>query len=83
MLAGATTNAGILVDGWHRGREVVVRVAGHHLDGSGRTMTGAVAAFSLAQGRDTEVDSHHSVTNLDASFLFFIDRLDGASRTHF
>jgi len=65
VFTGTTADAHSLVDGRNRGRQVVVRIRGHHLDGSCRTMAGAVAAFRLALGGDTEVGSYYSMTNLD------------------
>ena len=82
MLAGTTANAGILVDSGHRGRQVVVGVGWNHLNSACRTVTGAVATFTLSLGRDAEVHGHHGVTNLYARLLNLVEGLDGASRAN-
>ena len=75
VFAGAATYAGSLVDGGNVRRHVVLRVGGHHLDGTHGTMTLAVAALVLALCRDAFTDCHYSVTNLNARLLSLVDGL--------
>jgi hypothetical protein len=66
ILTGATTDAGLFVNGGHGGRQVVVGVARNHLDGLCGAVAGAVAALSFAEGGDTMVGRDHGVADLYA-----------------
>ena len=81
VLAGTAADAALLVDGGYEGRFVVIWVAGHHLDGSGRTVALTVAAVYTVGEHQTVLLNPYGVANLSRCLVFEADGLDGSCRT--
>ena len=64
ILTGTTAYATVFVDSRNVGRCLVVGVAGHHLDGADRTVTGTVATLYSVGQWDTVLLNPYSMTNL-------------------
>ena len=83
IFAGTTADADAFVNGGHRGREVIVGIAGHHRDSSRRTMAGTVATFVLTLGRDTLLGNNDGVANLNARLIEGVNGLNSSCGTYF
>jgi hypothetical protein len=81
ILTGTAAYATALVDSGDRGRQVVVGVKGHHLDGTGRTMAGTVAALHAVVHADAVLLDEDGMAYLDARLLLNVYPADGTGRT--
>ena len=81
ILAGSATNAALCV--YKRNAQcpftIVVLVNLHHLYCSRRAMAGTVATAYFVGENHATVSVKHSVTYLNRTFLFLINRSDGSS----
>ena len=82
VFAGSAADAEAFVDGGNRRREVVVRIAGHHGDGSRRTVACTVAALIDTIGGDALLGNDDGVACLDGGLLLAVNGFDSTSRTH-
>ena len=64
ILTGTTAYATVFVDSRNVGRCLVVGVAGYHLNGTDRTVAGAVAAFHTIGQRNTVFLDPYGMTYL-------------------
>jgi hypothetical protein len=83
VLASTTADALGFVDRRDVGAELIIRIKGHHLNGSRRTMARAVATFHAINDGDTILLNPYSVPYLDAGFLFVADRTNGSGGADF
>ena len=63
VLAGTATDATLGVDNGYLHRMLVGGITGHHLDGSRRTMAGAVAALHPVGQRNTVFPDPYGMTD--------------------
>ena len=64
IFAGATAYAACIIDSRNVGRCLVVGVAGHHLNGTNRTMAGTVATLHTVGQWYTVLLDPYGMTNL-------------------
>ena len=83
VLASSASDAVILIDGRNLRRFLIIWVAGNHLDGSSRTMSGTVTAFNTIGQRQAVLFHPHGMSDLGRNLVGNIYGFDGARRTHF
>ena len=80
VFAGTATDAACLVDRGDIDRVFVVGIERHHLDGTCRAVTFAVAAIHVVGHADAVVLQPHGMTNLRARLLGTVDGTDSPCR---
>ena len=79
VLAGATADAFVLVDGGHLHLAIRAFVI-HHLDSSSGAMSCTVAAADTVGQHHAVILDPNGVTHMDVSLFFPCDRFDGSGR---
>ena len=64
IFTGTTANAGCVIDSGNHGRLLIVLIKWYHLNGSCRTVAGAVAALHLVGNRHTVLLDKDGMTYL-------------------